>query len=227
MFYRFYGNTWRNMNKNGQNVDQKFRKMSYCVCLAYLEDDIIITYFSHTAERKVFMYEKEMQQLIAKEAIRDQIYTYCRALDRIDNELGYTIFSEDAEVDYGPTYKGSGRGFIDMMLKQHRGMISTHHMMTNILIKLNEDCTKAASETYMYAACKFRDFKNRKKAGFTVEARCRDIDNWELRDGKWVIVKRIVAGDNTFIVTPEYQPDYNNGRDKVKDPSYDVFASIE
>lgn len=172
------------------------------------------------------MYEKEMQQLIAKEAIRDQIYTYCRALDRIDNELGYTVFAEDAEVDYGPTYKGDGRGFIDMMLKQHRGMIATHHMMTNILIKLNDDCTKAASETYMYAACKFRDFKNRKKAGFTVEARCRDIDNWELRDGKWVIVKRIVAGDNTFIITPEYQPDYNNGRDKVRDPSYDVFESV-
>ena len=70
---------------------------------------------------------KELQQLLAKEAIRDQIYNYCRALDRIDNELGYTIFSDDAEVDYGPTYKGSGRGFIDMMLDQHRNMISTHH----------------------------------------------------------------------------------------------------
>ena len=169
---------------------------------------------------------KELQQLLAKEAIRDQIFNYCRALDRIDNELGYTIFSDDAEVDYGPTYKGSGRGFIDMMMDQHRNMISTHHMMTNILIKLNDDCTKAASETYMYAACKY---KNRKgEASFTVEARCRDIDKWELRDGKWVIVKRVVAGDNTFLISPmQYTDDYNNGRDKVKDPSYDFFAEIE
>ena len=37
---------------------------------------------------------KELQQLLAKEAIRDQIFNYCRALDRIDNELGYTIFSD-------------------------------------------------------------------------------------------------------------------------------------
>ncbi len=170
--------------------------------------------------------EKEMQKMLAKEAIREQIYTYCRALDRIDNELGYTIFAPEAEVDYGPTYKGTGKGFIDMMLDQHRKMIATHHMMTNILIKLNDDCTEAASETYMYAACKYKN-----KAGvasFTVEARCRDIDKWELRDGKWVIVKRVVAGDNTFMITPpRYTDDYNNGRDTVVDPSYDFFASIK
>ena len=169
--------------------------------------------------------EKELKKLMAKEAIREQIYTYCRALDRIDNELGYTIFTPEAEVDYGPTYKGTGRGFIDMMLDQHRGMVATHHMMTNIIINLNDDCTKASSETYMYAACKYKN-----KAGvatFTVEARCRDIDKWELRDGKWQISKRVVAGDNTFMVTPRYFDDYNNGRDTVRDPSYDFLASAE
>ena len=93
----------------------------------------------------------ELEQLVAKEAIRDQIYTYCRSLDRIDNELGYSVFAEDSEVDYGPTYKGTGRGFIDMMLDQHRQMISTSHMMTNIIIKFNEAGDKAVSETYMHA----------------------------------------------------------------------------
>lgn len=167
----------------------------------------------------------DLEKLIEKEAIRDQIYTYCRALDRIDNELGYSVFAEDAKVDYGPTYKGTGKGFIDMMLKQHRRMVSTHHMMTNILIKFNEDGTKAASETYMYAACKYKNKAG--KASFTVEARCRDIDKWEKRDGKWVIVERIVAGDNTFIIpAPQYTDDYNNGRDKTEDPSARFFASI-
>lgn len=167
----------------------------------------------------------DLEILIEKDKIRDQIFNYCRALDRIDNELGYTIFAEDSEVDYGPTYKGTGRGFIDMMLKMHRKMVSTHHMMTNILIKFNEDGTKAASETYMYAACKYKNKKG--EASFTVEARCRDIDNWEKRDGKWVIVKRVVAGDNSFIIpAPQYTDDYNNGRDKVRDISYDVLESV-
>ena len=112
-----------------------------------------------------------------------------------------------------------------MMLKQHRGMISTHHMMTNILIKFNEDGTKAASETYMYAACKYKNKKG--VPTFTVEARCRDIDKWEKRDGKWVIVKRVVAGDNTFLVQGQtYTDDYNNGRDKVRDISYDFLESV-
>lgn len=167
----------------------------------------------------------DLEKLIEKEAIRDQIYTYCRALDRIDNELGYSVFSEDAKVDYGPTYKGTGRGFIDMMLKMHRKMVSTHHMMTNILIKFNEDGSKAASETYMYAACKYKNKAG--KATFTVEARCRDIDKWEKQNGKWVIVERIVAGDNTFMIpAPQYTDDYNNGRDKTEDPSDRFFASL-
>ena len=121
----------------------------------------------------------ELEKLVEKDAIRDQYYVYARALDRIDNPLGKTVFAEDAQVDYGPTYKGTGYGFIDMMLKMHRKMVSTHHVMTNILIKLNEDGTKAA------------------------------------------------AGDNTMILHPDFAPDYNNGRDKVKDPSYDYFETIE
>ena len=161
--------------------------------------------------------ERKLAELIEKEAIREQIYNYCRALDRIDNELGYTIFAEDAKVDYGPTYKGTGRGFIDMMLDQHRRMVSTHHMMTNILIKLSDDMTRAASETYMYAACKYKNKAG--EASFVVEARCRDI-------GKWVITERVVAGDNTFMLTPRYFDDYNNGRDTVKDPSYTFFEEI-
>ncbi len=162
---------------------------------------------------------EELKMLLAKEAIRDQIYTYCRALDRIDNELGYSVFAEDSEVNYGPTFpKGTGRQFIDEMLNQHRNMISTHHMMTNILIEIDGD--RAKSETYMYAACKF---PSKDDSTFTVEARCRDIDLWECREGKWLIVKRIVAGDNTRILS-RYKdlPNYNCGRDDKTDPCYTV-----
>ena len=164
--------------------------------------------------------EEELKVLMAKDAIRDQLYTYCHALDRIDAELGYTVFSEDSYVDYGPTYKGTGRGFIDQCLEEHRKNVSTHHMMTNILIKVDGD--KAASETYMYAACKYPMEDGR---SYTVEARCRDIDNWEFRNGKWLIVKRVVAGDNTRIFS-KYRDleDYNMDRDNRNDPSYAVLG---
>lgn len=163
---------------------------------------------------------EELKTLLAKDAIRDQIYTYCRALDRIDVELGCSIFSEDSKVDYGE-FKGSGRDFFTDMMDQHRGMISTHHMMTNILIEVKGD--KAVSETYMYAACKFPG----KEKPFTVQARCRDIDKWEFRDGKWVIVERIVCGDNTFIIVPNRDlPNYNGDRDNKEDPAYKYFEEF-
>ena len=168
------------------------------------------------------MNNEELQVLLDKDAIRDQIYTYCRALDRIDNELGYSVFAEDSHVNYGPTFpSGTGREFIDMMLKMHRKMISTHHMMTNILIKVKGD--KAVSETYMYAGCKYPS----KKGPFSVEARCRDIDRWEKRDGKWLIVDRVVAGDNTMMITPGTDlENYNTERNNRKDHSYTVFSEI-
>ena len=171
------------------------------------------------------MDNRNLEELIEKDAIRDQIYTYCRALDRIDNELGYTVFAEDSTVNYGPTFpSGTGRQFIDNMLNQHRHMISTHHVMTNILIKFNDDMTKASSETYMFAACKF---PSKKTGSFTVEARCRDIDRWEKRDGKWLIVDRVVAGDNTFMVVPAQEfENYNTHRNNKKDHSYTVFGEI-
>ncbi len=171
--------------------------------------------------------EKKVQELIDKDEIRDQIYTYCRALDRIDNELGYSVFAEDSHVNYGPTFpSGTGREFIDMMLKQHRRMISTHHIMTNVLIKV--DGNRASSETYMYAACKYHKGKT---GSYSVEARCRDIDRWEKRDGKWLIVDRVVAGDNTFLYFPDAKSDlenYNTHRNtkREEDQSYVVFKQV-
>ena len=163
---------------------------------------------------------------VEREEIKQQLYRYCHAVDRIDYELGRSVFAEGAVVDYGPTYQGDGKGYIDTMLKtQHKMMISTHHMVTNVLVEFNEDGTKAASEAYVSASCKYRTKTG--KPSFTVEAHCRDIDQWEKRDGKWLIVKRVVAGDNTYIVRPEYLDDYNNSRGKKADPADQFFASLK
>ncbi len=98
-------------------------------------------------------------------------------------------------------------------------------MITNILIKLSEDMTHAASETYNGTPP--ARIKTRPASQLVVEARsCRDIDKWEKRDGKWVITERVLAGDNTFMLTPKYFDDYNNGRDTVKDPSYTFFEEV-
>ena len=45
---------------------------------------------------------------VEREEIKQQLYRYCHAVDRIDYELGRSVFAEEAVVDYGPTYQGSG-----------------------------------------------------------------------------------------------------------------------
>ena len=47
--------------------------------------------------------------LIDRQAITDQIYRYCRAMDRMDHEQGYAIWHEDGTADYGSdVFQGSG-----------------------------------------------------------------------------------------------------------------------
>ncbi|MEZ5743627.1 MAG: nuclear transport factor 2 family protein [Sphingomonadaceae bacterium] len=88
------------------------------------------------------------EALADKQAIRDLIYTYCRAVDRIDVPLGHSIWHEDGEADYGASfYQGPGRGVIDLICKSHEGLLSHSHQVTNILIEL--DGNRAGSEAYV------------------------------------------------------------------------------
>lgn len=47
-----------------------------------------------------------------RQAITDQIYRYCRAMDRMDAELGYTIWHDDGAADYQEVYQGSAHGLL-------------------------------------------------------------------------------------------------------------------
>jgi hypothetical protein len=48
------------------------------------------------------MSDTELLRTLAdRQAITDLIYRYCRAMDRIDPDLGYTIWHEDGVADYG------------------------------------------------------------------------------------------------------------------------------
>ena len=76
--------------------------------------------------------------LADKQAIRDLIYTYCRAVDRLDVPLGHSIWHDDGYAQYGPDYyEGPGKGVIDLICQHHLGLLSHSHQVTNILIELD------------------------------------------------------------------------------------------
>ena len=69
------------------------------------------------------MNEATLDQIASKQAITEKLYQYCRAVDRLDQALGYGVWHEDGLADYGPMFQGTGRGFIDWVFDQHLKLV--------------------------------------------------------------------------------------------------------
>jgi len=160
----------------------------------------------------------DLQSLVDSQAIRDQLYRYCRSVDRLDIPLGHSVFHEDSHADYGAgVYQGPGRGAIDTICRQHDGLTSHSHQISNILIELDGD--RAGSEAYMTGTMRMeRDGKE-----LQIFVRARYLDTWEKRDGRWGITRREVAYDHDEVreVTSMRGPSHST-RDG-NDPSYNVL----
>ena len=166
------------------------------------------------------MTDRELLREIAdRQTISQLIYRYCRAMDRIDPELGYSIWHDDGVADYGEdVYQGSGRGFIDFVCEQHRGALSHSHQVTNIILEL--DGNDAASESYVVSA--LRMMVDGQLTQFTTWARY--LDTWSRRDGRWGIDNRLAIRDLDEVseVTPLSKS--NPGRRDRTDPSYAILS---
>lgn len=160
----------------------------------------------------------EIQALLDKQAITEQIYRYCRAVDRLDIPLGHSVWHDDAHADYGAEYyQGPGKGVIDLICQHHRGMVSHSHQVSNILIDLRGD--QAGSESYMTGTMR----SDRDGQLLQIGVWARYIDAWEKRDGRWAITHRQVVFDHE-----EVRPVTAMGRTLTStrdqnDPSYSVL----
>ncbi|HET9630272.1 MAG TPA: nuclear transport factor 2 family protein [Novosphingobium sp.] len=155
-------------------------------------------------------------------AIVQQVYAYCRAMDRMDVELGYSIWHEDGEADYGEAiYQGSGRGFIDFVTRVHADYLAHSHQISNVLVKL--DGNRAASESYVTAV--LRRQSDGALTQFTVHGRYLDL--WSCRNGRWAIDKRMFVTDFDEIRTVVTSGLTSRSRREPSDASYTVFAMVE
>ncbi len=150
-------------------------------------------------------------------AITDQIYRYCRSVDRLDMELGHGVFHPDSYADFGASYKGTGRGWIDFICVEHRKFLHHSHQVTNILIEIDGD--RAGSEAYVTATLRLREGDR----VFQREFWARYVDVWSRRDGHWAIDRRdcVIDFDSSREVTP-LNENQRSQRDR-SDPSYAVL----
>lgn len=155
---------------------------------------------------------------VDRQAITDLIYRYCRSVDRLDIELGHSIWHEDGIADYGTAvYQGPGRGVIDYICAMHRRTLDHSHQVTNILIELDGD--RAGSEAYVTAVLRF--ISGDRLRQITVWGRY--IDSWSRRDGRWGLDKRVSIRDFDEMREVVEMVRHDTGKRDRTDPSYDVL----
>lgn len=160
-----------------------------------------------------------IQRLVDHQAITDQLNRYARAMDRIDNELGRSVFHEDAPADYGEIFQGTGHEFVEWVSGMHKTLLTHAHQLGNVLI--NIDGNRAGSEAYVSVGARLRA-EDGTLIGLT--SRGRYIDQWEKRDdGIWRISHRryIQEMDDAGAVQSTYAT--GGSRDR-EDPSYAVLG---
>lgn len=160
----------------------------------------------------------DMQRLLDRQAITDQLHRYCRAVDRLDISLGRSIWHEDAVADYGDSfYQGDGRGVIDLICTQHRGLLHHSHQLSNILIELDGD--RAGSESSVTATLRLQ----RDDRLIQMMVWSRYVDRWSRRDGRWGLEKRIAIRDFDEIRDVTEMQRHEVGARDRSDPSYAVL----
>lgn len=134
-----------------------------------------------------------IDQVIAREEIQGVLLRYLRAMDRVDDELGFSIFHDDGTGDYGPTiFSGTGHDLIVWLNEYNRTLVTSHHQMSNVTIEVNGD--RAASETYVEATL----VREQGDGHIVRHVNGRYIDKLSRRDGRWAIDHRYYRRDFVY-----------------------------
>ena len=170
----------------------------------------------------------DIETLLAKQAITEVLYTYCRAFDRIDDALSRTIWNPGGTCNYSSTAGVPDMPFLDYLpgsTKARGGFANHSHQITNILIKVGGD--RAMSEAYFTAS-----LQTVPADGQVLEHlwRGRYLDSWSRRDGRWGIDSRRVIFDSytphEFAAAPLANMPLTLSRRDADDPSYAHLAQI-
>jgi hypothetical protein len=138
-----------------------------------------------------------IKSVVAKQAITEVLYRYCRAIDRRDPELASRVWHPAGLAHYGyDSFEGTGADFMAKVLEQHAFTDARSHQITNITIELDGD--RATSEAYVTACIRV--------GPKDVVVRGRYADSWSCRSGEWLIDERWFHHDITQIIPVDDAP---------------------
>jgi hypothetical protein len=176
--------------------------------------------------------EEVLAVLIAKQAIKEQIYNYCRGLDRMDLELALACWHADGTADFSSGgSKDAGLAPIAIPIADHfaraweyRLQFLCHsHQATNILIEVHSNHARSETASISVLQRRLEDGKIGQDVYWG-----RWLDRWSLREGRWAIDHREAVLDchmPTIVDGAAFSDSQGikSRRDK-SDPSYTLFA---
>jgi hypothetical protein len=142
------------------------------------------------------MYDdKRIEDLIAKEEIRQQMAIYARGIDRRDEALLRSVYHEDSFDDHGYGLQASGHVFATLVRRDGNGFpnewTQTGHFLGQHLIEVEGDTAK--SEVY-FSSVQISEHDGNQVFLYSDG---RYIDEWERRkEGVFKIAKRQVIYDH-------------------------------
>lgn len=166
------------------------------------------------------MLPKRNSRILALEAdamIRNSLALYCRAMDRMDDELALSLFDAGATVSYVPgMFTGPAVDFVPWVREVHESVDGTVHRMATPYVRVDVRRGAAISEAAGHVMLFVEGAPARHAFG-------RYIDRWRLTDVGWRIATRDYRRDAQFMggaVTATS----DRRRDDI---SYEVFARFD
>ncbi|MBS7670038.1 nuclear transport factor 2 family protein [Croceicoccus gelatinilyticus] len=152
---------------------------------------------------------ERLAELVAVRDVGDVLTRYCRALDRADLAMMETVYWPDGEDIHG-IYSGRASEFVPFIISEITKYFTMGtHCLLNVDIEIDGD--HAASESYLYSACRVRGgmaedmlgssyFGQLAASGLDADHEMfvmagRYLDRFEKRDGEWRILRRMVVSD--------------------------------
>ena len=168
--------------------------------------------------------DPKLDELIQKDRIRDLVYSYCQAVDRLDYGRLEQLYFPDALDEHGFNPEGTVKSLIETLKPIYAQADAIQHHVTNLYIKIDGDYAEAEGYLLNTQILKGPDGPYRMVTGG------RYMDKFERRDGVWKFRHRRLAIDwaNAFS-NARNELDHGTvenlvrGRPGADDPSYAFF----
>ena len=136
-----------------------------------------------------------VDELVAREEIRDVVKRLARGTDRLDAELIVSCYHADGFDDHN-VFRGSGTEFAQWVLDTLDVFDATMHFVGDPHIRLEGEVAQV--DTYCVAHHLSKPDADGKADDMVLGLRY--VDRFEQRDGRWLIAKRVCAFDWVYRV---------------------------